>query len=218
MTSIPQYGLSTILAQAPVVPVVTVVDVHDAVPLAKALVAGGLSVIEVTLRTAAALDAIYAIAAEVEGAIVGAGTVREPAQLAAAARAGARFAVSPGFTARLLDAAADTDPPLLPGVATASEAMTLIDRGYRFAKFFPAEPAGGRAYLSALAGPLPQLMFCPTGGITIETAPRYLDLPNVVCIGGSWMVTHDRIAAKDWTSVEGASRTAATLRQPPRRT
>lgn len=210
-TASPQQGLSGILALAPVVPVVIIDAIEDAVPLARALVEGGLPAIEVTLRTPVALEAIRAIAAEVEGAHVGVGTVIDAGQLAAAERAGACFAVSPGHTARLLDAAADSDLPLLPGVATASEAISLIERGYRFAKFFPAEPAGGHAYLSALASPLPQLRFCPTGGITLDSAPRYLALPNVVCVGGSWMLPRERIAARDWTAITTASRAAAAL-------
>ncbi len=211
MTHTAPSGLAAILAVAPVVPVVIVEAIEDAVPLARALVQGGLPVIEVTLRTPIALDAVRAIAAEVEDAIVGVGTVLDPAQLAASERAGARFAVSPGHTPRLLDAAAQSNLPLLPGIATASEAIALIERGYAFAKFFPAEPAGGHAYLSALASPLPQLRFCPTGGITPESAPRYLALPNVVCVGGSWMLPRQRIVAKDWAAITTASRVAAAL-------
>lgn len=208
----PQKGLQPILTRAPVVPVVIVDAVADAVPLARALVEGGLPAIEITLRTEAALEAIRAVAAEVEGALVGVGTVLTKAQLKDAAKAGARFAVSPGATGKLLDAAEDVDIPLLPGIATAGEAMGLIERGYRFAKFFPAEPAGGRAYLSALASPLPQLRFCPTGGVTLESAPHYLKLPNVVCVGGSWMIARDKVAAKDWSAITEASRAAAALR------
>jgi 2-dehydro-3-deoxyphosphogluconate aldolase / (4S)-4-hydroxy-2-oxoglutarate aldolase len=208
----PQEGLEAILSRAPVVPVVVIEDVADAAPLARALVAGGLPAIEVTLRTKAALEAIRIIANEVEGAAVGVGTVLNPGQLAAACEAGARFAVSPGATEALLDAAAECDTPLLPGVANASEAMALIARNYRFAKFFPAAPAGGAAYLKALASPLPQLRFCPTGGVTLETAPNYLALPNVICVGGSWMLDPETIARKDWTTVAAASRKAAQLR------
>ncbi|MDD2704871.1 MAG: bifunctional 4-hydroxy-2-oxoglutarate aldolase/2-dehydro-3-deoxy-phosphogluconate aldolase [Acidocella sp.] len=207
----PQTGLEQVLRAAPVVPVVIIDDAAHAVPLARALVAGGLPVIEITLRTAAGLEAIRAIAGEVEGAIPGVGTVLEPAHYAAAARAGARFAVSPGATPKLLDAAEDSGIPPLPGVATASEAMALIERGYRFAKFFPAEPAGGAAFLAAIASPLPQLMFCPTGGITLASAPRYLQLPNVICVGGSWMVTRTAIAAGDWEGITRAAAAAAML-------
>lgn len=212
MSETSQPGLDAILARAPVVPVVVVERAADAVPLARALVEGGLPAIEITLRTPAALDAIRAVAAEVEGAIAGVGTVLDAAQLAAAEQAGARFAVSPGATPALLDAAAGAGIPLLPGIATASEAMALIARGYRFAKFFPAEPAGGRSYLAALASPLPQLRFCPTGGITLETAPAYLALPNVICVGGSWMLPKAVVAAGNWAAVARASHAAATLR------
>ena len=208
----PQPGLQPILLAAAVIPVVIIDDLRHAVPLARALAAGGLKVIEITLRTAAGLEAIRAIAAEVPEAIVGAGTVLDPEQLAAVTQAGARFAVSPGATARILDAAAGVEIPLLPGIATASEAMALIERGYRFAKFFPAEPAGGAAYLSAIASPLPQLRFCPTGGITLDSAPRYLKLPNVICVGGSWMVNRNTIAASDWSAITAAAMQAAALK------
>jgi 2-dehydro-3-deoxyphosphogluconate aldolase / (4S)-4-hydroxy-2-oxoglutarate aldolase len=208
---LPQEGLEDILRRAPVVPVVVIEQLADAAPLARALVAGGLSAIEVTLRTEAALEAIRIIAAEVEGAVVGVGTVLNPRQLAAAQEAGARFAVSPGTTEALLDAAASLGAPLLPGVANASQAMELIERGYRFAKFFPAEPAGGAPYLKALASPLPQLRFCPTGGVTLESAPSYLALPNVICVGGSWMLKPAIIAARDWGTVTAASERAAQL-------
>jgi 2-dehydro-3-deoxyphosphogluconate aldolase / (4S)-4-hydroxy-2-oxoglutarate aldolase len=206
-----QLGLEAILRAAPVIPVVIVETLADAVPLARALVAGGLPVIEVTLRTAAGLEAIRAITAEVPEAIVGVGTVLTPDQLGQSAKAGARFAVSPGATARILDAAKDTQCPLLPGIATASEAMVLIERGYRFAKFFPAEPAGGASYLSAIASPLPQLTFCPTGGITLDSAPRYLKLANVICVGGSWMVNRAAIAAGNWAEITEIARQAAEL-------
>jgi 2-dehydro-3-deoxyphosphogluconate aldolase/(4S)-4-hydroxy-2-oxoglutarate aldolase len=212
MTAAAQLGLEHIVTLAPVVPVVIIDDVARAAPLARSLVRGGLPVIEITLRTPAALEAIRAIADEVAEAVVGVGTVLDPAQLIAARDAGARFAVSPGATETLLDAAATEGLPLLPGVATASEAMALIERGCRFAKFFPAEPAGGLAYLSALASPLPQLKFCPTGGITLESAPKYLALPNVVCVGGSWMVAKDRIAAADWAGITAQAAAAAKLR------
>jgi 2-dehydro-3-deoxyphosphogluconate aldolase/(4S)-4-hydroxy-2-oxoglutarate aldolase len=208
-----QAGLEGILRAAPVIPVVIVDELSQAAPLARALVAGGLAVIEVTLRTAAGLEAIRAIAAEVPDAIVGVGTVLEPGQYAAAKAAGARFAVSPGATAKLLDAAEQSGIAPLPGVSTASEAMGLIERGYSFAKFFPAEPAGGAAFLGAIASPLPQLRFCPTGGITLESAPKYLALPNVVCVGGSWMVNRKTIAAGDWGAITELARQAAGLNQ-----
>ncbi len=204
-------GLEAILRTAPVVPVVIIDDLAHAVPLGRALVAGGLRVIEITLRTALGLEAIRAIAAEVPDAIVGVGTVLDPAQLTASARAGARFAVSPGATPKILDAADGVDIALLPGIATASEAMALIERGYQFAKFFPAEPAGGSAYLSAIASPLPQLRFCPTGGITLDSAPRYLKLPNVICVGGSWMVNRATIASGDWSAITAGAAQAAGL-------
>jgi len=209
----PQSGLKDILRTAAVIPVVIIDDLAHAIPLARALVAGGLPVIEITLRTAAGLDAIRAIAAEVEGAIVGVGTVLTPAQYLAAAKAGAKFAVSPGATKTLLDSAADAGIAPLPGIATVSEAMALVERDYQFAKFFPAEPAGGPAYLSAIASPLPQLTFCPTGGITVASAPTYLTLPNVICIGGSWMVARKTIAAADWPAITRAAQQAAALNQ-----
>lgn len=206
-----QPGLSPILALAPVVPVVIVENAADAVPLARALVAGGLKAIEITLRTPAALEAIRRVADEVEGAVAGAGTVLDARQFDAVVKAGAKFAVSPGATDTLLDAVAGSPVPLLPGIATASEAMALIERGYRYAKFFPAEPAGGAAYLAALASPLPQLSFCPTGGITPDSAPRYLKLANVVCVGGSWMIRPQAVAAGDYAAITAASATAAAL-------
>jgi len=209
----PQPGLEQILRLAPVIPVVIIDDVAHAIALARALVAGGLPVIEITLRTAAGLEAIRAIAAEVEDAIVGVGTVLQPAQYIEAAKAGAKFAVSPGATRTLLDSVADSGIAPLPGVATVSEAMALVERGYKFAKFFPAEPAGGAAYLAAIASPLPQLMFCPTGGITLDSAPKYLELSNVVCVGGSWMVARVTIAAGDWGAITTAAAQAAALRQ-----
>ena len=206
-------ALERVLTAAPVVPVVTIEDAGTAVPLARALVRGGLPAIEVTLRTAAALDAVKAIAAEVEGAFVGAGTVLDAAQLKQAEAAGATFAVSPGASPGLLDAAADSPVPLLPGAATASEAMALMERGYEIMKFFPAGPAGGVAYLKALAAPLPGLRFCPTGGISLQNAPDYLRLANVICVGGSWVAPQEAIAAGDWQRIEDLARQAAGLRQ-----
>ena len=215
MTISTQRGLFQILSASPDIPVIALDAASDAVPLARALAAGGLSVIEVTLRTAAALEAIRAIASEVETVVVGAGAIVEPAQLDAAMEAGARFAVSPGYTDRLLDAAEAREIPLLPGVASASEALSLIERGYHLAKFLPAEAAGGVRFLSSLAAPLPQLKFCPTGGISLQSAPRYLELANVLCVGGSWMVPKDRISARDWEFVTGESRAAAVLLATP---
>lgn len=198
--------------EAPVVPVVVIEDAADAVPLARALVAGGLPVIEVTLRTSGALDAIRAIAAEVPGAVVGAGTVLSAAGVADAVGAGARFLVSPGWTDGLLDAMRASGVPFLPGVSTASEVVALLERGVREMKFFPAEAAGGVPYLRSLAGPLPQARFCPTGGVSLASAPSYLALPNVGCVGGTWMLPADALAARDWARVETLAREAAGLR------
>ena len=212
MTTDVQPGLEAILKSAPVVPVMVIENLADAVPLARALVKGGLPVLEITLRTHAALDCIRAIIAEVEGAIVGAGTVLDGKKLKETEHLGCAFAVSPGATRALLDAAEDVIVPLLPGSASASECMALIERGYRFQKFFPAEPAGGSAYLASLASPLPQVRFCPTGGITFETAPKYLKLANVITIGGSWMAPKKLVDAKDWAGIEALAREAAKLK------
>ncbi|MCX5500191.1 bifunctional 4-hydroxy-2-oxoglutarate aldolase/2-dehydro-3-deoxy-phosphogluconate aldolase [Streptomyces sp. NBC_00053] len=203
---------SSVLDLAPVVPVVVLEDAADAVPLARALVAGGLPAIEVTLRTAAALDAIRAIVAEVPDAVVGAGTVISGRNVSDTVAAGARFLVSPGWTDRLLDAMKASGVPFLPGVSTTSEVVALLERGVTEMKFFPAEAAGGTAYLKALSAPLPQARFCPTGGISLASAPSYLALPNVGCVGGSWMVPSDAIAAKDWARVERLASEAAALR------
>lgn len=203
---------SSVLDLAPVVPVVVIEDAADAVPLARALVAGGLPAIEVTLRTPAGLDAIRAIAGAVPDAVVGAGTVLTPEQVTAAVRAGARFLVSPGWTDALLTAMQASGVPFLPGVSTTSEVVALLERGVREMKFFPAQAAGGTAYLKSLAGPLPQARFCPTGGIGPDNAPEYLALPNVGCVGGTWMLPADAIAARDWGRVEALARGAAALR------
>jgi 2-dehydro-3-deoxyphosphogluconate aldolase/(4S)-4-hydroxy-2-oxoglutarate aldolase len=200
------------LAPAPVVPVVVVEDAADAVPLARALVAGGLTAIEVTLRTPAALDAIREISGAVPQAVVGAGTVIAPEQVTACGAAGARFLVSPGWTDALLTAMRASGLPFLPGVSTTSEVVALLERGVREMKFFPAQAAGGTAYLRSLAGPLPQARFCPTGGIGPGNAPEYLALPNVGCVGGSWMVPADAVTARDWARIEGLARTASYLR------
>ncbi len=202
---------SSVLDLAAVVPVVVVEDASDAVPLARALVAGGLPAIEVTLRTPAGLDAIRAIAGAVPDAVVGAGTVLTPEQVTAAVRAGARFLVSPGWTDALLTAMQASGVPFLPGVSTTSEVVALLERGVREMKFFPAQAAGGTAYLKSLAGPLPQARFCPTGGIGPDNAPEYLALPNVGCVGGTWMLPADAIAARDWGRVEALARSAAAL-------
>lgn len=203
---------SSVLDLAPVVPVVVLEDAADAVPLARALVAGGLPAIEVTLRTAAALDAIKAIAAEVPDAVVGAGTVISARNVSDTVAAGARFLVSPGWTDALLDAMKSSGVPFLPGVSTTSEVVALLERGVTEMKFFPAEAAGGTAYLKALSAPLPQARFCPTGGISLTSAPSYLALPNVGCVGGSWMVPADAVAAGDWDRVERLAAEAAALR------
>jgi len=206
-----QAGIEAILKLAPVVPVLVIDEVAVAVPLARALVAGGLKAIEVTFRTAAALDSIRAIAGEVDGAVVGAGTVLTARQVDQAVAAGCRFMVSPGAAPGLLAAVADCPIPLLPGSASATEAMSLLEQGYAFQKFFPAEPAGGDAYLKALSSPLAAISFCPTGGVSRETAGRYLALPNVVCVGGSWVAPADRVAAGAWGDIEALARDAAGL-------
>ncbi|MBQ1109668.1 bifunctional 4-hydroxy-2-oxoglutarate aldolase/2-dehydro-3-deoxy-phosphogluconate aldolase [Streptomyces anulatus] len=201
----------SVLDLAPVVPVVVLHDAADAVPLARALVAGGLPAIEVTLRTPAALESIRAMAAEVPGAVVGAGTVISPEHVRDTVDAGARFLVSPGWTDALLEAMKASGVPFLPGVSTTSEVVALLERGVREMKFFPAEAAGGTAYLKALSAPLPQARFCPTGGISLASAPSYLALPNVGCVGGSWMVPGDAVAAKDWDRVARLAAEAAAL-------
>lgn len=195
---------------APVIPVLVIEDAALARPLAEALVAGGLPALEVTLRTPAALDAIRAMA-EVSGGTVGAGTLLTPEDVKAAKEAGAQFGVSPGATDRLLAACEEAELPLLPGAATATEAMQLLERGYTTAKFFPAEAAGGAAALKAIGAPLPQITFCPTGGVTASNAPGYLALPNTVCVGGSWVAPKDSLAAGDWAAVEALAREAAAL-------
>ncbi|MFF7364880.1 bifunctional 4-hydroxy-2-oxoglutarate aldolase/2-dehydro-3-deoxy-phosphogluconate aldolase [Streptomyces sp. NPDC008125] len=202
----------SVLDLAPVVPVVVLEDASDAVPLARALVAGGLPAIEVTLRTSAALEAIAAIAREVPQAVVGAGTVISAANVAETVAAGARFLVSPGWTDTLLAAMRASGLPFLPGVSSASEVVALLERGVTDMKFFPAEAAGGTAYLKALAAPLPQARFCPTGGISEASAPHYLALSNVGCVGGSWMLPREAVATKDWARVERLAAEAAALR------
>ncbi len=195
---------------APVIPVLVVHAADHAAALAQALVNGGLPALEVTLRTPAALDVIAAMAT-VPGGIVGAGTVLTPDDVAAAKSAGARFAVSPGATDRLIDACLDHDLPLLPGAATATEAMRLLERGFTTQKFFPAEAAGGAAALRAIGGPLPQVRFCPTGGVSPANAADYLALPNVLCVGGSWVAPGDAVASGDWDRIEALARAAAVL-------
>jgi 2-dehydro-3-deoxyphosphogluconate aldolase / (4S)-4-hydroxy-2-oxoglutarate aldolase len=201
------------MALAPVIPVLTVRDAADGVAQARALVAGGLPAIEVTLRTPKALEAIRAIRDQVEGAYVGAGTILTADQIAQACDAGARFLVSPGASPRLAEAAAKAPVPFLPGVATASEAIALMDLGFRHLKFFPAESVGGAKHLASLAAPIPDLRFCPTGGIDLAKAPTYLALPNVVCVGGSWMLPKAAIAAGEYGEVERLAREAAGLKK-----
>jgi 2-dehydro-3-deoxyphosphogluconate aldolase/(4S)-4-hydroxy-2-oxoglutarate aldolase len=201
-----------LLDLSPVMPVVVIADADDAVPTARALLAGGIRVIELTLRTPAALEAIERVATEVPDIVVGAGTVTAPEHAKQAGDAGAAFLVTPGCTDRVLDAAFDTGLPFLPGASTVSEAMRLAERGLTALKFFPAEASGGIAYLSSIGGPLPGLRFCPTGGITVRSAPDYLALPNVGCIGGSWLTPKDVLAAKDFGRIEGLAREAAALR------
>ncbi|MFE3172548.1 bifunctional 4-hydroxy-2-oxoglutarate aldolase/2-dehydro-3-deoxy-phosphogluconate aldolase [Amycolatopsis sp. NPDC059090] len=201
-----------LLALSPVMPVVVIDDVDDAVPTARALHAGGIGVIELTLRTPVALAAIERVAKEVPDIVVGAGTVTSPEQAKQAADAGAKFLVTPGCTDAVLDAAFATGLPFLPGAATVSEAMRLAERGLSALKFFPAEASGGAAFLKSIAGPLPQLQFCPTGGITVSSAPSYLALPNVGCIGGSWLTPSKLLSAKDFAAVEKLAAEAAALR------
>ena len=199
--------IEEIMTLSPVIAEVTVSEAARAAPLAQALVKGGVRAIEITLRTPAALAAIEA-AAQVEGAVVGAGTVLSIQDLRAATEAGAKFAVSPGSTPSLLEAARAAPIPLLPGVATASELMQGLELGYSNFKFFPAEAAGGAAVLKGLAGPFPQAKFCPTGGVTLDNAGDYLSLPNVVCVGGSWLAPDKLTAAGDWDAIEALARSA----------
>lgn len=206
--------IAAIASRAPVIPVLTIERVEDAVPLARALVKGGLPVLEVTLRTEAAMEALRRIAAEVRDAIVGAGTVLDVGQLEEAERAGARFAVSPGCTDALAEAAAFRAVPFLPGVQTVSEAMALAERGFRLLKFFPADTSGGLGWVKAVAAPLAGLRFCPTGGVNAETAPAYLALGNVACVGGSWVAPKDAVAAGDWARIERLAAAALTLKRP----
>jgi len=202
----------SLLDLVPVVPVVVVEDLDHAVPLARALVAGGLPVVELTLRTPVALDAVRAIAAEVPEITLGVGTVCSPGQAEQAAEAGAGFLVSPGTTPALLQAMLDTGLPFLPGTATVSEVLAVLEAGVTEMKFFPAEASGGTAYLASLASPLSAARFCPTGGITPASAPDYLALPNVGCVGGSWLTPRDALAVGDWDRVEQLAREAAALR------
>ena len=199
-----------IAALAPIIPVLVVDDVAHARPLAEALVAGGLPALEVTLRTQAALDVIREMA-KVPGGVVGAGTLLTPADVQAAKEAGATFGVSPGATDKLLDACEEADLPLLPGAATATEAMRLLERGYTMLKFFPAEASGGAPALKSIGAPIPQISFCPTGGVSMKNANDYLSLPNVLCAGGSWVAPKDAVESGDWERIETLAREAAAL-------
>jgi 2-dehydro-3-deoxyphosphogluconate aldolase/(4S)-4-hydroxy-2-oxoglutarate aldolase len=201
----------SLLTLAPVIPVVVVDAVDQAVPLARALVAGGVRVIEMTLRTDAGLEAIRAIAAEVPEIVVGAGTVTTPARAKLAAEAGASFLVSPGLTPSLLAAMADTGLPFLPGTATVSEVLAVVEAGYTEMKFFPAEASGGVGFLGSLPTVVPEARFCPTGGIKPSNAAAYLSLPNVGCVGGSWLTPADAVAAGDWDRITALAAEAAAL-------
>ena len=201
-----------VMRDAPVIPVIVVQDAAQAVPLARALVAGGIRMLEVTLRTPVALEALRAIAQEVPEAVVGAGTVRSAADAKAAAQAGARFAVSPGFTVALSRACRDLGLPLLPGVATGSEIMMAQDEGHDALKFFPALQAGGTAMLKAWAGPFAEVSFCPTGGVSPANAQEFLALPNVACVGGSWLTPADALLANDWARISGLALEARALK------
>lgn len=202
-----------VLALTPVLPVVTINDAAKAEPLARLLLASGINTIEITLRTPAALQAMRAIADNVPDMVVVAGTVLTDIDLDAALQAGARYALSPGGTPKLMKAARRRGVPFIPGVASASEIQRAMELGFRCFKFFPAEQMGGLATLKALAGPLPQARFCPTGSITADKAPAYLALPNVLCVGASWIAPADRIDAGDWGAIEAAAKQAAALRR-----
>jgi 2-dehydro-3-deoxyphosphogluconate aldolase/(4S)-4-hydroxy-2-oxoglutarate aldolase len=204
-----------VMQDAPVIPVIVLHDVAHAVPMARALLAGGIRMLEITLRTPQALACMEAIANEVEGAVVGAGTVRSAADAAAAVKAGARFAVSPGYTPAVGQACKDLGLPLLPGVATGSEIMMAQEDGYTELKFFPAMQAGGPAMLKAWSGPFFDVKFCPTGGVTQQNANDLLSLPNVACVGGSWLVPADAMAQGDWARIEKLAREASQIQRKP---
>lgn len=205
--------IQQVMTTSPVMPVMVINQLDQAVPLAQALVAGGLKVLEITLRTPVALDAIRQIKAHVPGAIVGAGTIINTQTLHQAIEAGAEFIVSPGVTGSLIDAAVASGVPLLPGVVTPSEVMRLLEKGITAMKFFPAEAAGGIPMLKSIGGPLPQVMFCPTGGVTPNNAPQYLELSNVACVGGSWMAPADLVDKGDWTEITRRASEAAALKK-----
>ena len=209
----PAFSALQVMQDAPVIPVIVLHDVAHAVPMARALVAGGIRMLEVTLRTPQALACMEAIAKEVPEAVVGAGTVRSAADVMAAANAGAKFAVSPGYTAAVGQACRDQGLALLPGVATGSEIMMAQEDGYTALKFFPAMQAGGPAMLKAWGGPFFDVRFCPTGGVTTQNALEFLSLPNVACVGGSWLVPADALALGDWASIETLAREASLLKR-----
>jgi 2-dehydro-3-deoxyphosphogluconate aldolase/(4S)-4-hydroxy-2-oxoglutarate aldolase len=200
-----------IMRTGPVIPVIVINRLEDAVPLARALVAGGVRVLELTLRTPVALKAIEAIANEVEGAIIGVGTITRPEDFDASVKAGALFGVSPGLTPELIAASRDSSLPLLPGVMTPSDVIAARAAGFTQLKLFPAQQAGGVGMLKALGGPFPDLAFCPTGGIGVATAPQFLALPNVACVGGSWLTPGDAVAARDWGRITTLARETAHL-------
>ncbi|MEY9778350.1 bifunctional 4-hydroxy-2-oxoglutarate aldolase/2-dehydro-3-deoxy-phosphogluconate aldolase [Arthrobacter sp. MW3 TE3886] len=204
---------TSILHVSPVIPVVTIDDPRHAVPIARALADGGVRIIELTLRTESALTSLKRIADEVPDILVGAGTVLTPAQADAAIDAGAQFLVSPGITTTLLDHLLTTGVPFLPGVATIGEVMGVLERGLTAMKFFPAGPAGGPGYLAAVGAPIPQVQFCPTGGISLDSAPGYLALPNVSCVGGSWLTPKTAVENKDWEQITKLAREASGLRR-----
>jgi 2-dehydro-3-deoxyphosphogluconate aldolase / (4S)-4-hydroxy-2-oxoglutarate aldolase len=204
-------NIRSILSLAPVVPVLTIEHVDHAVPLGRALCAGGLRVLEITLRTAACLPAIEALRKALPEAVVGVGTLARPEDFTAAANAGAQFGVSPGLNAELAQAARKVSFPLLPGIMTPSELISGLGWGFDTFKLFPAQQAGGIGMLKALAGPFPQIVFCPTGGITRASAPEFLALPNVACVGGSWVAPTDRVRAGDWSAIEALARDAASI-------
>jgi 2-dehydro-3-deoxyphosphogluconate aldolase / (4S)-4-hydroxy-2-oxoglutarate aldolase len=205
--------IRNILALAPVIPVLTIERIEHAVPLARALCAGGLRVLEVTLRTSAGLPAIEAMRKAVPDAVVGVGTLTKPEDFAASAKAGAQFGVSPGLTAELAHAAQSAGFPLLPGIMTPSELIAGLGWGFTTFKLFPAQQAGGIGMLKAMGAPFPDVVFCPTGGITRTTAPDFLALPNVACVGGSWVAPNDKVRDGDWTGIEALARDAASLKK-----
>lgn len=204
--------IQEILSAAPVVPVIVIEELEDAIPLARALYNGGLRALEVTLRTPVAAEAVKQIKEALPEAYVGTGTVVDKASFEASVNAGADFMVSPGVNSELLELAKSTDIPFLPGAATPSEAMELASHGFKFLKFFPAEAAGGAPMLKSIGGPLPQVTFCPTGGISLESAPKYLALNNVICVGGTWMLDKSLIANKDWQAIEALAKQASEVK------